>query len=140
RYGTRLMRQASLRCIVEECPSQHRDRVGYRFFLLGKPQEDLLQRRPARLRPQFIHRPLGHYRSAIDDSDPGTDALDYLHYVGGEDHGTPVLRLECDELLEDPARLRIDAVERLVQEQYGGFVDERGDNRDFLLRSQRELP
>src|SRR5947208_2965372 len=72
RYGTRLMRQASLRCIVEECPSQHRDRVGYRFFLLGKPQEDLLQRRPARLRPQFIHRPLGHYRSAIDDSDPGT--------------------------------------------------------------------
>ena len=76
---------------------------------------------------------------AIDDGDRLAELLDLLHLVRAEDERlAPVAHLE-ERLLEQLDVHRVEAAERLVHDQDGGVVKDRGDELDLLLIALGEL-
>ena len=77
----------------------------------------------------------GHDPALVDDGDVVADLLDELHDVAGEQHG----RARADEAGQQPADDvggdRIDALERLVQEQHRGVVDQGAAEHGLLAHA-----
>ena len=76
----------------------------------------------------------------IDDAD-AVAALHLLDVVGGDDHGEVALLAQRLHVLpQPPARLRIEADGRLVEEQHAGVVDEGARDLEPPLHAGGERP
>jgi hypothetical protein len=68
-----------------------------------------------------------------NDADPVTDPLDQVELMVGENHWKPGLRLLPQDPTEHVHGYRVQARERLVQQQEVGGKDQRGSELDALL-------
>ena len=97
------------------------------------------QARLGALGAQLVDAAGRHEAPAVDDRHAIADALDELELVGGEDDGDAGTRALGEHLGHDVGADRVQAGERLVEDQDRRVVDERGGELDALLIAQRQL-
>ena len=110
------------------------------LFLGQQRDEGGLERGGAGLRTQVRRRAAGQHPAGIHRHQP-VEALGLLHIGGGHDdaHLRPPGTNAGDQLPEMPARQRIDAGGRLVEDQQIGIVDQRAAEAELLLHAARKL-
>src|SRR2546427_7087941 len=92
----------------------------------------------AQRRNQLLGSSLGDDLAVIHDRDAIAEALGFLHIVRREQHRPAVRTEAADDFPQLPARLRIQAGRRLIEEQQLGFADERARDGEALLLTARE--
>ena len=98
------------------------------------------QRQPPRQRGAgLVLRALEHLAPLGQQQQPVAQPFGVLHHVGREDHRRPAPRLLGDDLLEHALVDRVEAGERLIEEQQPRLVDQRGRHLDFLRQAFRQL-
>ena len=100
----------------------------------------LFERAGAGAGQNLRRRSFGEHAPGIDRHDP-IETLSLLHVGGGDQYGEarPVRPDVVDEPPELPARQRIDAGGRLVQDQEIGIVDQGAAERELLLHPAGQL-
>ena len=81
----------------------------------------------------------GDDAAVVDDRDLLADVLDELELVAGEEDGGAARRLAAEHLGERVHRDRVEAGERLVEDEQLGLVQQRGRELCALLVAVREL-
>ena len=79
-------------------------------------------------------------QTAIADVGQGVAAFGFIHVVGRDQHRQAARRQFVQLVPEQPARLRVDAGRRLVQQQQLRVVQQAGGQRQALLPAARQGP
>src|SRR5579862_6971285 len=121
-----------------------REALGAREEVLARrePVERALERRLARLRLELRERAVGDDASVMDDDHPVTDAFHDVEEVRAVDDRRALAGERADERLEAEGRVRVEPVQRLVEEDRAWIVEERRRDDDPLphaLRVRTEL-
>ncbi len=74
----------------------------------------------------------------VDDDDARAQPLDDVEQMGAEEDGAPLRRQAAQQFLEHQHRVRVEAVERLVEDDHVGRVQQRGGNQHLLSHPLRE--
>src|SRR5689334_15316412 len=102
-----------------------------------EPVEGALERGLASLRLELRERAVGDDASVMNDDHPVADALHDIEEMRAVDDGRPLARERADERLEAEGRVRVEPVERLVEEDRARIVEERRRDDDALPRALR---
>src|SRR5699024_11074164 len=87
---------------------------------------------------QVLDRPLGHHPAAGEHHERVAQALDQVELVGGEQHRDPAGRVLAQQVDHRVHRHRVEAGERLVEDQEVGPADHGRGDLHALLIAQRE--
>src|SRR5512140_412578 len=112
------------------------DFVHGRGPILPEPERDVLS--PV-LGLDGRDRAIEHLLAGGDDAEGIAEALRVLHEMGAENDGASLLAKIDDRVLERLRVHRIEAAERLVENDQLGLVEQRTDELDLLLHAAREL-
>ena len=94
--------------------------------------EDVLEPAPA---AQLVDRPLGDEVTEVHDTDPIAQPLDHFHHVAREHDRVAGVGEALEHGAQRARRDRIDRLERLVEEEHRGAVQQRGRERDLLAHA-----
>ena len=112
-------------------------------LLGGDPEECFFQREVVAafgdLELQVRDRVVGDARSVLDDGHRVAELFDQVQKVRAEDDGRAGLRAADDRFLHPADAQRVEAGERLVEDQHIGLVDEAAGDHQFLFHAAREL-
>ena len=95
--------------------------------------------RPASRRAQLLDGAGGHHPAAGEDADRVAEPLDQVELVAGEHDRHARAGLLEQRLGEGVDADRVEAGERLVEDEHLGSVHQRGGQLDALLVAQRQL-
>ena len=126
---------------VEATAGRDRQPAMAAALLFGQQRDEpLLEGRRARGRLDFGGRPAGENLPGAHRREP-VEPLRLLHVGGGDDHahGLAAGSHTLDQLPELPARQRIDAGRRLIEDQEIGIVDEAAAKTKLLAHAAGEL-
>src|SRR5690348_2178093 len=87
----------------------------------------------------FFERSFGAEFAPVNDADAVAELFGFGHHVRGEDDGFSALAALADEVNDRAGGHHVEAAGGLVENHYGGIVDERTGDGDFLLHAGREL-
>ena len=91
-------------------------------------------------RHEIVDARIGDQRAAADDHEPLRGERHLVDQVARDQH-RPAFRGKVTQQVPDPAdALRVEAVDRLVQEQHAGVSQEGAGDAEPLSHAQRELP
>ncbi len=127
------------------------DPIGKLLDSLGQPIEptielDRLARGKAELEnlaadvalDELAGRALGDDPRLVHDNEPIAELLGFVHVVGRQDEGHPLLLEPIELVPEEVAGLRVEAGRRLVEEEEIGLVHEGSGDRQASLHPARE--
>ncbi len=106
-----------------------RERLEHRAGVVALDQQDLAADRAA----LELRRAAERDETAAVDQRDAIAVLGFVHVVRGDDDGDAALRERIDQVPEPPARGRVDARGRLVEEQDRRLVQHRAAERQALL-------
>src|SRR5579871_437469 len=115
--------------------SEGSDGIAHPLLLAGEAEEDCLQGGIAvgPLGPELGKGPLAAQLPVVEDADPVAELLCDLHGVGGEQDPAAALGdVALEELLDDADGSRVEVVQRLVQDEEGGLVQQGRDDEGLL--------